>query len=143
MGFAIQAAKSAPSWGDVPIGAAVFSPSGQLLSAAANQRERDHDPLAHAEVLAIQQAAKVLGTWRLDGCTLAVTLEPCPMCAGAIGQARISKLIFGAFDPKAGAVASLFDLLRDPRLPNRVEVISGVRAAECEQLLQDFFAKLR
>jgi tRNA(adenine34) deaminase len=143
MRVALDAAREAGERGDVPIGAVIIDRNAQLVATAANERELTGDPLAHAEVLALQRAAEARGSWRLDDCTLVVTLEPCAMCAGAIAQSRIERLVFGAFDPKAGAVASLWDLLRDPRLPHRPEVVSGVLESESAALLHDFFSSKR
>ena len=140
---AISLAQDAGKHGDIPIGALVLDASGEVIGQGANTRERDHDPMGHAEIVALRDAATNLGSWRLDDCTLVVTLEPCAMCAGAIVQSRIKTLVFGAFDEKAGAVGSLWDLVRDPRLPHRAEVISGVLVAECAGLLSDFFAQNR
>lgn len=128
---------------DVPIGAVVVGPDGAVLAAAGNRREADEDPTAHAEVLALRQAARVTGRWNLSGCTLVVTLEPCTMCAGAIVLARIARVVYGASDPKAGAAGSLYDLLREPRLNHRAEVTRGVRAQECGDLLREFFRARR
>jgi len=139
MRAALDEAQAAAEAGDTPIGAVVLGASGQIIARAGNRRQRDHDPLAHAEMLALRAAAEVLGSWRLDDCTLVVTLEPCAMCAGAIAQARLARLVFGATDEKAGAVASLFDVLRDPRLPHRPQVVPGVLASECAEVLQQFF----
>jgi tRNA(adenine34) deaminase len=139
MRLALEQARRAEAHGDVPIGAVVLAPDGALLAAAGNERELGGDPTAHAEVLALRRAAAVLGTWRLAGCSLVVTLEPCTMCAGALVLARIQTLVFGAYDPKAGAVASLFDVVRDPRLNHRVDVRGGILAPECGALLRDFF----
>jgi len=136
------AALSAPG-GDVPIGALVLGPDGALLASAHNRREIDGDPTAHAEVLALRQASVALGQWRLEGCTLVCTLEPCLMCAGALLNARIACLVYGADDPKAGAVRSRFAVLEDPRLNHRTEVITGIEAPACAQLLRDFFGSLR
>mgnify|MGYP001941359687 CR=1 FL=1 len=144
MGRALVQAALAVEHADVPVGAVVLDPSGQVIGTGRNQRERLGDPSAHAEIMAIRAACAVFGDgWRLPGCTLVVTLEPCAMCAGAIVQSRLARLVFGAFDAKAGAVSSLWDLVRDPRLNHRVEVTTGVRAAECEQMLRDFFVKQR
>lgn len=143
MRAAIEAARLAPEHGDVPIGCVVLGPDGEPLASACNERELTGDPTAHAEVLALRRAAEVLGSWRLEGCTLVVTLEPCTMCAGALVLARVQRLVFGAFDPKAGAVASLWDVVRDPRLNHRPEVISGILEPECAALLQEFFASHR
>lgn len=128
---------------DVPIGAVVLDASGALIAAAHNERELSGDPTAHAEVLALRRAAHERGDWHLSDCTLVVTLEPCTMCAGALVAARIQRLVFGAYDPKAGAVASLWDVVRDPRLNHRVEVVGGVAEAECGAVLGDFFAQRR
>jgi len=143
MRFALAEAAAAAGGGDTPVGAVVLDASGHIIARAGNRRERDNDPLAHAELLAIRQAAEALGNWRLDDCTLVVTLEPCAMCAGAIGQSRLARLVFGATDEKAGAVSSIFDLLRDPRLPHRTEVVSGILAEECEAMLKGFFETRR
>jgi tRNA(adenine34) deaminase len=140
---ALVEARAAIGGGEVPVGAVVLDPSGVVIAAAHNEREQDADPTAHAEVLALRRAAAVLGSWRLDGCTLAVTLEPCTMCAGALVLARVSRLVFGAWDPKAGAVGSLWDVVRDRRLNHRTEVSGGVCADECGQLLRDYFAAKR
>ncbi len=129
---------------DVPIGAVIVAPDGSVLASAANRREADGDPTAHAEVLALREATRKHGDgWRLEGCTLAVTVEPCTMCAGAIGLARVSRVVFGAWEPKTGAVGSLWDVLRDPRLVHRPEVLGGVLDAECAALVTDFFAARR
>ncbi|WP_199510767.1 nucleoside deaminase [Nucisporomicrobium flavum] len=134
---ALSAATASPE--DVPVGAVVYDPSGTELAAAGNEREVAGDPTAHAEILALRRAAEVAGTWRLDGCTLVVTLEPCTMCAGALVLARIGTLVFGAWEPKTGAVGSLWDVVRDRRLNHRPEVYSGVLEAECSTLMRDFF----
>jgi tRNA(adenine34) deaminase len=139
MRVALDEARAAPGHGDVPVGAVVVGPDGVELGRGRNRREQAGDPTAHAELEALRAAARALGSWRLDGCTLVVTLEPCSMCAGGMVQARVARLVFGADDPKAGAVTSLFDLVRDPRLPHRVEVRRGVLAAECGEVLRDFF----
>ncbi|MCC2594511.1 tRNA adenosine(34) deaminase TadA [Tessaracoccus sp. OS52] len=139
MRLAIEQARQALTHGDVPIGAVVLGPDGAVLAAAGNERELTGDPTAHAEVVAIRRAAAALGEWRLEDCTLVVTLEPCTMCAGAIVAARLSRLVFGAFDPKAGAVSSLWDVVRDPRLNHRPQVTSGILADDCAELLLDFF----
>lgn len=140
MGEAIAIAHSAVCTGDVPVGAIVLNKDGVVIGIGSNEREAKNDPTAHAEVVAIRNAASRLQNSRLDGCTLVVTLEPCAMCAGAIAQSRISHLIFGAWDEKAGAVGSVWDLLRDPRSIFNLEVTAGVREAECAQLLRDFFS---
>ena len=137
---ALDEARRATATGDVPVGAVVLDPAGEVVAAAGNAREATQDPTAHAEVLALRAAAAAAGTWRLDGCTLVVTLEPCTMCAGALVLARVERCVFGAYDPKAGAVASLFDVLRDPRLNHRVDVRGGILEDECGQVLLDFFA---
>jgi len=140
MNEAIAIARSAVHTGDVPVGAIVLNKDGIVIGKGFNGREADNDPTAHAEIVAIRNAASRLQNSRLDGCTLVVTLEPCAMCAGAIAQSRISHLIFGAWDEKAGAVGSVWDVLRDPRSMFSVEVTAGVREAECAQLLKDFFS---
>jgi tRNA(adenine34) deaminase len=142
MDRALAEAKLALEHDDVPVGAVVVR-DGAVLAAAHNRREVDRDPTAHAEVLAVREAARRLGSWRLDGCTLYVTLEPCTMCAGALVLARLPELVFAATDPKAGAVGSLYDVAREPRLNHRVEVVSGVLAEECGQLLKRFFGARR
>lgn len=128
---------------DVPVGAVILSPQGDLISTGNNQRELLNDPTLHAEIVAIRHAAKALGNWRLDGCTIVVTLEPCAMCAGAIAQSRIAKVVFGAWDEKAGASGSVWDLLRDPRALHKVEVTSGVLEKECSAMLKEFFSEHR
>ena len=143
MGAALDQAARALEHDDVPVGAVVLGPSGDLLGAGHNDREGAGDPTAHAEVLALRAAAAAVGSWRLAGCTLVVTLEPCAMCAGAIVLSRVERVVFGADDPKAGAAGSVFDLLRDRRLNWRPEVVRGVRAAECSQLLLSFFESRR
>ncbi len=137
---ALLVAKSAISTGDVPVGALIVNKDGVIVGKGFNEREANNDPTAHAEVVAIRSAAARLQNSRLDGCTLIVTLEPCAMCAGAIAQSRISKLIFGAWDEKAGAVGSVWDVLRDPRSIFKVEVTSGILEDECAALLRDFFS---
>ena len=133
-----QAALSVES-GDVPIGAVVLSPSGEVLASGHNVRERDGDPTGHAEITALRAAADVVGEWRLTGCTLVVTLEPCTMCAGAAVLSRVERVVFAAYDEKAGAAGSLWDVVRDRRLNHRPEVIGGVLAAESTVLLDEFF----
>ena len=140
MRLAIDQARMASMHGDVPVGAVILDQSGSVLAAAGNEREIRHDPTAHAELLALREASRRLRSWRLTGLTLVVTLEPCTMCAGALVLARIARLVFGAFDEKAGAVSSLFDVVRDPRLNHRVEVRGGILESECGALLKDFFA---
>jgi tRNA(adenine34) deaminase len=144
MGVALDEARLAPGHGDVPIGAVVARmATGEVLAHRHNERELAHDPTAHAEVLALRDAAATLGSWRLDGCALIVTLEPCPMCAGAAWAARVDTIVFGAADPKAGAAGSLYNLAADPRLNHEVAVVDGVRAGECAALLTAFFAARR
>jgi tRNA(adenine34) deaminase len=143
MGAALDQARAALSSADIPVGAVVLSSSGEVIACGRNEREARFDPTAHAEVVALRRAGEVLGDWHLTGCTLVVTLEPCTMCAGALVLARVSRLVFGAWDPKAGAVGSLWDVVRDRRLNHRPEVVGGVREAECSQLLTDFFADRR
>jgi len=128
---------------DIPVGAVILDEAGTVLARARNRREADRDPVAHAEVVAIRQAARALGRWRLTGLTLVVTLEPCTMCAGAVTAARLDRVVYGAADPKAGAAGSLWDVLRDTRLNHRPEVIGGVLAEECGDLLRDFFESRR
>lgn len=142
MQVAIAEAELAAGHDDVPIGAVVVR-DGTEVARAHNRREVDNDPTAHAEILALREAARALGNWRLDGCTLYVTLEPCTMCAGALVLARIDRLVLGADDPKAGAVGALYDIPRDPRLNHEVEVTRGVEAERCGALLRDFFATRR
>jgi tRNA(adenine34) deaminase len=142
MAGALEEARACLTWGDVPIGA-VVARGEEVLAAFGNERERRADPTGHAEILALREAASKLGTWRLDGCTIYVTLEPCAMCAGAMVLARVERLVFGADDPKAGFAGSLGDLVRDPRLNHRLEVESGVLAEEAGDLLKEFFAKRR
>jgi len=140
MGQALEVAAGALATGDVPVGAVVLSPEGEMLGVAHNQREADGDPTAHAEVVALRAAASARGGWRLQDCTLVVTLEPCVMCAGALMLSRIGRLVLGAWDPKAGACGSVWDVVRDRRATHRVEVIGGIREQECSQILLDFFA---
>jgi tRNA(adenine34) deaminase len=137
---ALLLAESALADGDVPVGALVMDSAGTVIGRGRNTRERDGDPTGHAEIVAIREAAATRGEWRLEGCTLVVTLEPCTMCAGAVVAARLERLVFGAFDDKAGAVGSLWDVVRDRRLNHRPEVVSGVLAAQSTAMLQQFFA---
>ena len=139
MRLALNEARAAANHDDVPVGAVLLDPSGAIVAAAGNERELVQDATAHAELLTLRRAAETLGSWRLTDHTLVVTLEPCTMCAGALVLARVSRLVFGAYDAKAGAVASLWDVVRDPRLNHRVEVRGGVLEAECGALLRDFF----
>ena len=141
MNIALEEARAAAAVGDVPVGAVVVS-GGSILGRGRNRRELDRDPTAHAEIVALRDAARGLGQWRVEG-TLYVTQEPCPMCAGALVNARVTRLVYGCPNPKAGAVKSLFSLVDDPRLNHRVEVAGGVLAAECAEVLQQFFAELR
>ena len=140
---ALLIAGAALATGDVPVGALVVDSSGAIIGRGNNLREFGNDPTAHAEIVALRAAALVANTWRLDGHTLVVTLEPCAMCAGAIAQSRIKRVVFGAWDQKAGAVGSVWDILRDPRAPHQVEVVSGVLEVECAELLQEFFKEKR
>jgi tRNA(adenine34) deaminase len=142
MGLALDEAAAAVAHGDVPVGA-VAVVDGKAVARAHNERERRGDPTAHAELLALREAAAVVGGWRLTGVTLVVTLEPCPMCAGALVAARVDRLVFGAVDPRAGAAGSLYNLCVDPRLNHELAVSSGVRAAESAALLEAFFAERR
>jgi tRNA(adenine34) deaminase len=128
---------------DVPVGAVILDPAGKVVARAHNEREAHADPTAHAEIVAIRAAARAAGTWRLDGCTLVVTLEPCTMCAGAVTAARLARLVYGAADQREGAAGSLWDVLRDSRLTHRTEVIGGILAEECGALLREFFANRR
>ena len=140
MALAIKVAKEAAiASGDVPVGAVILNSNLEVVATGSNERELEHDPTAHAEIVAMRKAATKLGSWRLEDHTLVVTLEPCAMCAGAIVQSRIPRVVFGAWDEKAGAVGSVWDILRDPRTLNKPEVVSGVLAIECAQLLQSFF----
>jgi tRNA(adenine34) deaminase len=143
MGMALHEASHALATGDVPVGALVLDADGRLLGTGRNRREETGDPTAHAEVLALRQAAIGRGEWRLEGCTLVVTLEPCVMCAGALVAARVQRLVLGAWDPKAGATGSVWDLVRDQRANHAVEVIGGVREQECAAQLRGFFEAQR
>jgi tRNA(adenine34) deaminase len=143
MRVALALAHDADSAGDVPVGAVIADASGVVIGRGYNQRESTGDPTAHAEVLAIRAAARALGSWRLEDCTLIVTLEPCTMCAGASVLARLRRVVYGAVDPKAGAVGSLWDVVRDRRLNHRPEVVSGVLASECQDLLRAWFERRR
>ncbi|MFT3873364.1 MAG: tRNA adenosine(34) deaminase TadA [Nocardioides sp.] len=143
MRLALAEAQAALATTDVPVGAVVVDPTGRIVGRGRNTREADRDPTGHAEIVALRAAAGEVGEWRLEGCTLVVTLEPCTMCAGALVQARIARLVFGAYDDKAGAVGSLWDVVRDRRLNHRPEVVAGVLAAESTVLLEEFFAGQR
>ena len=143
MGTALELARVAAAAGEIPVGAVVLGPTGDVVATGANAREANADPTAHAEVVALRAAGAALREWRLGGCTLVVTLEPCTMCAGAAVLARVDRIVFGAPDPKAGAAGSLWDVVRDHRLNHRPEVISGVRADECAAVLEEFFGGRR
>jgi tRNA(adenine34) deaminase len=142
MNIALDQARAAAQRGEVPIGAVVVC-EDEVVAVGANSRETDADPTAHAEMIAVREAARVLGRWRLEGCTVYVTLEPCPMCAGALHAARVDRCVYGAVDPKAGALGTLYDIASDERLNHRYEVVAGVLAKECGELLTGFFAGLR
>lgn len=142
MDLALAEARKAADEGDVPVGAVVLA-GGKVVAAAGNRREADADPTAHAEIIALREAAVALGTWRLSAATLYVTLEPCPMCAGALVAARVGRLVFGCADPKAGACGSLYNLCADPRLNHEVEVVAGVREDETSRLISEWFATRR
>jgi len=139
MQAALSLAKVAADKGDVPVGAIVVNDAGEILGTGQNLREQNNDPTAHAEIVALRNASEKLGSWRLDDLTLVVTLEPCAMCAGAILQSRIKRLVFAAWDEKAGAVGSVMDVIRDPRALTKVEVITGIMEKECSDVLKDFF----
>jgi tRNA(adenine34) deaminase len=143
MALALAEARAALDTGDVPVGAVVVDGAGAVIATGRNEREATGDPLAHAEVVALRAAAAARGAWRLDDCTLVVTLEPCVMCAGAVLAARVPRLVFGAWDEKAGAVGSVYDVIRDRRVPHTVEVVAGVGADDCAAILTDFFAGRR
>jgi len=139
MQAALSLAKVAADKGDVPVGAIVVNDAGEILGTGQNLREQNNDPTAHAEIVALRNASEKLGSWRLDDLTIVVTLEPCAMCAGAILQSRVKRLVFAAWDEKAGAVGSVMDVIRDPRALSKVEVITGVMEKECSEVLRDFF----
>ena len=141
--LALEEAAAAPAHGDVPVGAVVAAADGLLLARRHNERELSRDPTAHAEILALRDASKTLGSWRLDGTTLVVTVEPCPMCAGALVAARVATVVFGAADPRAGACGSLYNVCADPRLNHEVAVVPGVRAGDAAALMTGFFAPRR
>jgi len=143
MQAALSLAKVAGDNGDVPVGAIVVNEAGEILGTGQNLREKNNDPSAHAEIVAMRQAAEKIGSWRLDDLTMVVTLEPCAMCAGAISQSRFKRLVFGTWDEKAGAVGSVWDLVRDGRSLNKVEVVSGVMEQECVNVLKSFFSSKR
>ncbi len=143
MQAALSLAKVAGDNGDVPVGAIVVNEAGEILGTGQNLREKNNDPSAHAEIVAMRQAAEKIGNWRLNNLTMVVTLEPCAMCAGAITQSRFKRLVFGTWDEKAGAVGSVWDLIRDGRSLNKVEVVSGVMEQECGEVLKSFFSSKR
>jgi tRNA(adenine34) deaminase len=143
MSRALTLAQQAADAGDVPVGALVVDPSGEVVGEGWNRREVDHDPTAHAEVVALRAAAQRLGSWRLEGCTLVVTMEPCPMCAGAAMLARVERVVLGAWDPKLGACGSVWDVVRDRRSTHRAEVVGGVLEEECGEVVRRFFATHR
>jgi tRNA(adenine34) deaminase len=143
MRVALATARNALTSNDIPVGAAIFNASGEQISSGHNERELHNDPTAHAEIVALRRASQKLGSWRLEGLTLVVTLEPCAMCAGAIAQSRIQTVVFGAWDEKAGAVGSVWDLLRDPRSTYKTEVRAGVLADECGELVRSFIQEVR
>ncbi len=143
MRAALAVAQNASVSGDVPVGAIIVNKNGEVIATGCNERELHNDPTAHAEIVAIRRAAEKVGEWRLEDHTIVVTLEPCPMCAGAIAQSRISTLIFGAWDDKAGAVGSVWDVIRDPRALNKMEVRGGVLADECAAVLKAFIQGVR
>jgi tRNA(adenine34) deaminase len=143
LGLALEQAALTAGSGDVPVGAVVLDAAGVVIGVGRNRREADGDPTAHAEILALQAASRSIGSWRLAGCTLAVTLEPCLMCAGGLVLARVRRLVFGAWDPKAGAAGSVWDVVRDRAVNHRVEVVGGVREAECAEALKAFFEAQR
>lgn len=143
MDLAIALARDAGSMGEIPVGAVIVNQLGEAIATGVNRKERDRDPTAHAEMVAIREAAKFLKDWHLTGCTLYVTLEPCPMCAGAILQARVSTLVYGADDPKAGAIRTVANLPDSPLSFHKLEAIAGIREQECQDLLQAWFQKLR
>jgi tRNA(adenine34) deaminase len=140
---AIELAKESSNFDDVPVGALIANEQGEVLATGKNLRKKNSDPTAHAEIVAIKSAGNKISNWRLDDLTLVVTLEPCVMCAGAITQTRLKRLVFGAFDQKAGAVGSVFDVLRGPRIFNKIEIINGILNKECSEILKDFFVKKR
>ena len=143
MRAALEVAQNASASGDVPVGALIVNAAREIVAIGHNERELHNDPTAHAEIVAIRRATEIIGEWRLENHTIVVTLEPCPMCAGAIAQSRISTVIFGAWDEKAGAVGSVWDLLRDPRSLNKVQVRAGVLADDCAALLKEFIQEVR
>ena len=140
---AIELANQSANFGDVPVGALIVNEQGEVVATGQNLREKNNDPTAHAEIVAMKNAGNKVGNWRLDDLTLVVTLEPCVMCAGAIAQSRMKRLVFGAFDEKAGAVGSVFDVLRGPRTFNNIEIVNRIMSKECSEILKDFFVKKR
>ncbi|MGI6075742.1 MAG: tRNA adenosine(34) deaminase TadA [Pyramidobacter sp.] len=143
MSVALDLARAAAREGDIPVGAVVVAPDGRIIGKGRNRRRIEHDPTAHAEVVALRQAAEELQTWNLSGCTLVVTLEPCPMCAGALVQSRVTRLVYGCSDPKAGACGTLYNIADDSRLFHRLEITAGVMELQCRKILQDFFLECR
>jgi tRNA(adenine34) deaminase len=140
---AIELANQSANFGDVPVGALIVNEQGEVVAIGQNLREKNNDPTAHAEIVAMKNAGNKVGNWRLDDLTLVVTLEPCVMCAGAIAQSRMKRLVFGAFDERAGAVGSVFDVLRGPRTFNNIEIVNGIMSKECSEILKNFFVKKR
>ena len=140
---AIELANQSANFGDVPVGALIVNEQGEVVATGQNLREKNNDPTAHAEIVAMKNAGNRVGNWRLDDLTLVVTLEPCVMCAGAIAQSRMKRLVFGAFDERAGAVGSVFDVLRGPRTFNNIEIVNRIMSKECSEILKDFFVKKR
>ena len=140
---AIELANQSANFGDVPVGALIVNEQGEVVATGQNLREKNNDPTAHAEIVAMKNAGNKVGNWRLDDLTLVVTLEPCVMCAGAIAQSRMKRLVFGAFDERAGAVGSVFDVLRGPRTFNNIEIVNGIMSKECSEILKNFFVKKR
>jgi tRNA(adenine34) deaminase len=140
---AIELANQSAYFGDVPVGALIVNEQGEVVSTGQNLREKDNDPTAHAEIVAMKNAGNKVGNWRLDDLTLVVTLEPCVMCAGAIAQSRMKRLVFGAFDERAGAVGSVFDVLRGPRTFNNIEIVNRIMSKECSEILKNFFVEKR
>jgi len=143
MQLALDCAIQAGRKGEIPIGAIIVDSTGEVIASASNEREARHDPTAHAEILALREAGEVLGDWRLQGCTMFVTLEPCPMCAGAIAMSRLPRLVIGAWNNEYGAAGSRWDLVRDQRMNHQVEVIQGVKESECGNIVRDFLSQRR
>ena len=143
MAVALQLARRAADEGDIPVGAVVVASDGRIVGRGCNRRRLEHDPTAHAEVVALREASRELQSWNLSGCTLVVTLEPCPMCAGALVQSRVSRLVYGCSDAKAGACGTLYNIADDSRLSHRLEITAGVMELRCRKILQDFFLACR